>query len=585
MRKFHVPLMLIFLFPTFLKSQSYTPKKTNWQQAGYLGIKPIFTNTVNVLNFGADNSGNSSNNTALTNAIASLSGQPGVIYFPPGNYLFSSNININRDSLIIQGAGSTQTQFMFNLNGSAGNCININGSQNNSDTSSITLSAARDSVWTTVVNSSSFNTGDWVYLTMNDSNLLFSSWAYGSVGQVMKIYSISSNKIYFKSPFRYNYSLNRKPKIKKIIPKNNIGIECLKIIRMDASVSQTSIIAFDRAANCWINGIESDSTNFSHIELNRSTNIEITNSYFHHAHGYGGGGKAYGVTFQFSSGECKAEGNIFEYLRHGVLMQAGANGNVCAYNYFNDPFWVEGFFPSNAAGELVLHGNFVFSNLFEGNICGNIVIDNSHAKNGPYNTFYRNRASLFGIFMNSNPATDTVQFIGNEIPGSFNTLAGNGHFQYANQFQGNLVPSGTGNLSDTSFYLGSGDFPICMNALYPTPSIGIPTNYLSGTNEAFERFKQGVRAQCSCSSISLSKNIEEIDKFIVYPNPTNGIFRICNLNEEKEIQIIDYCGRVFNTLRINKNSIIDINNLNDGVYFIKIEGEIAPVIKIIKTSN
>ena len=584
MKKFHTAILLFLFSPTLFKSQSYNPKKTNWNHAGYSGVKPVFTNTVNILNFGADNTGSTSNNTAFINAVASLSSQPGVIYFPPGNYLFNSSININRDSLIIQGAGSAQTQFIFNLNGGAGNCINISGSQINTDTSSLVTSARRDSNWASVLNPSSFHAGDWVYLTMNDSNLLFSSWAYGSVGQILKMDSVSSNNIFFKSPFRYNYFINRNPRIKKIIPKNTIGIECLKIIRKDASVSQTSIIAFDKAVNCWINGIESDSTNFSHIELNRCSNIEITNCYFHHAHGYGGGGKAYGITFQFSSGECKAEANIFEHLRHGVLMQAGANGNVCGYNYFNDPYWVESFFPSNSAGEMVLHGNFVFSNLFEGNICGNIVIDNSHAKNGPYNTFYRNRASLFGIFMNSNPATDTVQFIGNEIPGSFNTLAGNGHFQYGNQFQGNLVPAGTGNLLDTSLYLSSGNFPLCMNTLYPTPSVGIPTNYLSGTNEAFERFKQGVRAQCFCSSISLSNHEPELEKLIIYPNPSNGFFKVDPLMEDKQIEILDCSGRVCSVLQTHINSPVDLSALSDGVYFIKIKGENLPLIKIIKTA-
>lgn len=552
-----------------LLSQNYNPKKTNWSYAGYSGTKPVFTNTVNVLNFGGDNTGISSNNTAFNNAVASLSGQPGIIFFPPGNYLFTATVNINRDSLVIQGSGSSQTQLIFNLNGSSSHCISSTGAQVNSDTSSLIQTAARDSFSVDILQSATFSPNDWIYLTMNDSNLLFSSWAYGSVGQIMKIDSILNQKIFFKSPFRYNYSISRKPRIKKIIPKNNLGFECFKIIRQDASVAQTSIIALDRAINCWINGVESDSTNFAHIELNRCSNIEITNSYFHHAHSYGGGGKAYGISFQFSSGECKAEGNIFEHLRHGVLMQAGANGNVCGYNYFNDPYWTEGFFPSNSAGEIVLHGNFVFSNLIEGNICGNIVIDNSHAKNGPLNTFYRNRANLYGIFMNNNPATDTVQFIGNEIPGSFNTIAGNGHFLFGNQFQGNITPANTGNISDSTMYLVSGNWPICMNSNYELPAIGIPTNYLSGTNEAFERYKQGVRAQCNCTSISLSTQDQNEKIIQFFPNPANDIIyfdkKICG----KSIEIQDASARLISIKTIDDDGKITINDIAAGIYILK----------------
>jgi hypothetical protein len=57
---------------------------------------------------------------------------------------------------------------------------------------------------------------------------------------------------------------------------------------------------------------------------------------------------------------------------------------------------------------MVLHGNYPFANLFEGNINQNTVIDNSHGKNGPYNTFFRNRSELWGVVMNNSPATDSV---------------------------------------------------------------------------------------------------------------------------------------------------------------------------------
>jgi hypothetical protein len=95
----------------------------------------------------------------------------------------------------------------------------------------------------------------------------------------------------------------------------------------------------------------------------------------------GGGGKGYGIMVQNTSGDCLIENNIFRHLRHSMILQAGSNGNVFGYNYSIDPYWTEVSLPSNAAGDIVLHGNYVYANLFEGNLGQQIVIDDSHGIN------------------------------------------------------------------------------------------------------------------------------------------------------------------------------------------------------------
>ena len=79
--------------------------------------------------------------------------------------------------------------------------------------------------------------------------------------------------------------------------------------------------------------------------------------------------------------------------------QTGVNGNVIAYNYSIEPNRSE--FPAEASADISLHGHYPFSNLFEGNIVQNIQIDLTHGPNGPFNTFFRNRAELYGIVMSS----------------------------------------------------------------------------------------------------------------------------------------------------------------------------------------
>ncbi|MCB0664830.1 MAG: hypothetical protein KDC80_03365, partial [Saprospiraceae bacterium] len=179
--------------------------------------------------------------------------------------------------------------------------------------------------------------------------------------------------------------------------------------------------------------------------------------HFHHAFDYGGGGKAYGVVLHGSASLCLVENNIFNHLRHSILLQSGANGNVISFNYSTDPFWTS--FPNNIAGDIVCHGNYPFLNLFDHNIGQNIVVDNSHGANGPYNTFFRNRAELYGILMSATNSPDQ-NFIGNEITGTGlgqgnYALMGSGHFEYGNSDNGAIVPGGTGDLADMSYFYSS----------------------------------------------------------------------------------------------------------------------------------
>ena len=76
------------------------------------------------------------------------------------------------------------------------------------------------------------------------------------------------------------------------------------------------------------------------------------------------------------------------------------------------------------------------------------------------------------------------------------------------------------------------------------------------------------------SSISLpilhSNNIYDFsnsERFIIYPNPTNSSFTISNFNQIKFIEIYDIMGKKY---EFNQQENINIHNLNNGLYLIKI---------------
>lgn len=539
---------------------------TDWSHAGLRDTVPVSQSVIDFSMSGGIGDGVTPNNSVLQNLLSTASG-PTVIYFPAGNYLFTTAINLP-DGIILRGAGSDQSVLTFNLNGGGSNLITISGTST-SVTSTLSNTAPRGSNIIRVNNTSTFAIGDYVYLNDNDSSIVFSSWAYGSAGQVNRIESISGDTLVLRDALRRNYSLIKNPVVKKILPASFCGLECLKIDRLDATTSQTSAVALTYARDCWVKAVESNNCNFAHVEISWSTDIEISGCYFHHAFAYGGGGQGYGVAIQYASGNCLITNNCFNHLRHSILFQAGANGNVASYNYSTDPYWTS--FPSNSAGDIVMHGNYPYCNLVEGNIAQNIVVDASHGINGPDNLFFRNRAELYGIVMSTNPASDSVMYVGNEVTntaflmGNY-TLNGNGHFQYGNNIRGTLTPANTSLLPEESYYLSSPP-----NWLNSWPGIGTAYPYNTGTIPAKVRFINQTYTDCN-SVITSTENVK-YDAITISPNVFTQHITLFGNAPFYDVSIYDMNGKCVFSTRVCAGVQIDLAHLSSGVYLLTAEGE------------
>lgn len=73
---------------------------------------PVFSVTVNILDFGGKGDGITDNTRALRAAIQQC-GSKGTIYIPSGNYLFKDTIVIRKSGICIRGAGTTATTLFF----------------------------------------------------------------------------------------------------------------------------------------------------------------------------------------------------------------------------------------------------------------------------------------------------------------------------------------------------------------------------------------------------------------------------------------------------------------------------------------
>ena len=497
--KFYKQLIIGFsiTFASYFTHAQIIPEEriTDWSHAGYRGVIPVYDSIKNIIDFGGSGNGLTANDIALQNAIVALNGENGIIYFPVGTFIFNSRI-VLRSGLVLKGEGANNTILQFNLSG-ANDLITIAGT---AATTTIKLSSAafKDQSALVVENESSLQPGDFIQIRQNDELLLNDTWASGSVGQLVQIESISGDSVYLKNRLRMGYSLSDTPKIRKLNVVSGVGIECLKIKRLDATTVglPRSNIYFYCAANCWIKGIESDSSNFAHVQVTNSTNIEITNCYFHGSFSYDTG-NGYGITCEFTTGECLIENNVFKHLRHSMLLQAGANGNVFDYNYSAEPHKSESI-PYDLSGDIVFHGNYPYLNLAEGNIVQNILIDVSHGKNGPGNTLFRNRAESYGIIMSS-VSGDSTNIVGNEITGTgFGKgnyiILGNGNFEFGNNKNNTIIPTGTTPLADRSYLYTS--IPFFWNIPDTWPPLGIAAVLGTGTVPAKKRYLTGTPTYC-----------------------------------------------------------------------------------------
>jgi hypothetical protein len=561
----------------------------DWRIAGAASDFSFPGPVIDVTTMGAVGDGVTDDFAAVSAALNSLGGSSGTLYFPPGEYLIMSTLHLP-DSVTLRGNGSGNTALLFDV-GENAHGIQIAGTVTG-DFTSIMSGYQKGSTQITLADTVHFAFGDVAEILQDGHHHMTSAWAMNTLGQIVVVDSVAGNKLYLRDPLRLDYADSLNPRIRRVQPRQGVSIECLTIRRLDSTGSSTANIWFHYAYNCRIHGVESHLGNFAHVDIRRSSNITVRNSYFHEAHDYGVGGNGYGVCVHSTSGACLVLNNIFQQLRHAMLLQSGANGNVLAYNYSLDPFWIDPVLPPNSAGDIALHGNYPYLNLFEGNIVQNIVIDDSHGKNGHHNTFFRNRAELYGIFMNNNPATDSVNFVGNEVTNTgillgFYFLNGANHFQYGNNVKGDIMPAGTGNLPEVSLLYDHP--PVWWFSGEPMPPIGPPQLLNIHGIPAKTRFASGAHfATCADTPFVIS----------VHPVPVQptGTFQILSCgyrpgDHTLVLQIRNQCEparflfEVYNLTGALTSEHVQMLDRGDHTVTIRVNPGRQPSVRLISVSN
>ena len=556
---------ILFSFPYFSQVSFPYDRFSQWQHSGLLQSFDTNYEVIHLEDYNVDPNGILDCSSILQGLLNQY--DHAIFEFPEGTFRLNQPIELHSHQVIV-GKGPDLTHFLADLNG-LGHVFSINGGLGQL-TFEIDSAIQKNQAFI-VCPQHNLNIGEWIYLQNDDTSLVYSTWAIGTTGQVLKIQQINGDSIWLDEPIRRDYS--GACWLRKITPAREIGFRCFSVERQDDTApSQTSTFRFYATVDALIESIYSRNCTFAHVDISCSSRITVRKNFFTEGFSYGGGGRGYGVVLQQSTGTCLIEDNIFKHLRHSILLQSGANGNVCALNYSLDPFWQESLLTNNSAGEIVLHGNFPYSNLFEQNCIGNIVIDNSHGSNGPDNLFYRNRANLYGIFF-SDQSSPNQLFIGNHVTNltfPYNlvnwTISGSGHYLFANNNKGTIVPAATQLISDTSFaYIEKPEFVNTDVWLHigDQPAINYPI-------PAENRWLNQAIFSTSCGQSDLS--IEEDSIVIEYfPNPVENKLKVwCSTSYFGPVKLVDAYGRYFNIEQmVGQDLNIQVENLPCGVYFLE----------------
>ncbi len=547
-------------------------RRTAWEFAGPPASPAGPSVVLNLSDMGGVADGVTPNDAAMIEAFEMAQGESALIQLPPGVLVFHSPLDMP-DGIVLRGAGADSTTLRFTIVPAA-HCIRIAGEEL-PQSFPLVADAPRGSSHLSLASTEGLSVGDVVRLYRNDSSLIVSWWAMGAAGQIAHITAVQGDGIDIAAPLRADFTTAGAAHLRLLRPARGCGLECLRIERTTAPDGQFSNIWMYAADGCWVRGVESFNCGFAHVELYTSTNCEVSGSWLHHAFSYGGGGEGYGVLAYLTAGENLVVDNVFEHLRHAMIVQAGANGNVFAYNYSLDPNWVEGFFPANSAGDIVLHGDYPFLNLFEGNIVQNMVVDDSHGINGPFNTLFRNRADLWGFVMNNGPATDSLNIVGNEVtadaPMGLWLVNGAGHLLHGDLVQGEVTPAGTGTLEEASCFLE--DEPAFLVSVGGWPQTG-PEHQAPGTLPAVIRRTSGMDiAPCGSPAIGMLEQAMVAPK--VYPNPADDYLLVEGTEASPgllRVRITDALGatRSNYTVSVSHTVRMSLGDLSPGPYLLEL---------------
>ncbi|MBN2191660.1 MAG: hypothetical protein JW751_02495 [Polyangiaceae bacterium] len=359
------------------------------------GIPEITAPVASVLDHGAVADGVTDDLAAFQAALAALP-DGGVLWVPAGDYFLNGTLEIGTDGVVLRGEGADRSRLLLGDATTASISVLTYG---RGEWQALTEGVARGATGVTVPDGSAFTVGAWAELQQaNDAALMYTDpewevdWALDCRGQLLEVTAIDGDRVSFRRPIYLDYSLAYAPQIRPQRLVKHVGIERLYLERI-TNDSDVSTVQWKNAAYVWMREVESSWTRKAHLGIETVLGCQIENSTLHHAWDHGGGGHGYGASLGFHTTDCLVENNLFFSLRHAMIIQSGASGNVFGYNHSDEVVQSEGSVPNEGwlPPDISVHGHWSNNNLFESNTVEQVGIADYWGPTGPHVAYLRNR--------------------------------------------------------------------------------------------------------------------------------------------------------------------------------------------------
>jgi hypothetical protein len=387
-----------------------TDRRVTWDP-GHRGPIPTVAVKANVKTLGAKADGTTDDAAVFQQAIDSVAlAAPGAVLVPAGTYLLESTLEL-KTGVVLRGEGSDKTHLVVDVpSASYEGGVGAKGGYG-AGPFAITAGSTAGSKTLTLSGASGLKAGQvvWIY-SENDAAVMYTdpewnqSWAENAVGQILEIKSVSGQQVTLDAPLRLTHPQARKPELRVLDVVRDVGVEDLHIKRLDQA--EDYLVRFERTVNGWLRSCHLEWCTRGHVQLSLARHITIEGNEMHHAYDYGGGGHGYGVQVSSAVSDCLVENNTFYVLRHSLLIQLGANGNVFANNFSRD----------RKLTDISIHGHYSYMNLFEGNQVEEAVYADYWGPIGPLTTLYRNRVTKAAIKILDH--SDKENVVGNTVVSS-----------------------------------------------------------------------------------------------------------------------------------------------------------------------
>jgi len=359
------------------------------------GIPEVTSPVVNVRDYGAVADGKSDDLHAFQTALAALP-NGGVLLVPAGDYYLGGTLTLETSGVVLRGEGANRTRLLLGPAVTASISVVTYG---RGDWQSLAAPPTRGSTTLVVPDGSKFTVGNWAEIqAANDATLMYTDpawnvdWAANARGQLFEVTAVTGNELTLRHPIYLDYAAADAPQARPQRFVQHVGIERLYLERV-SNDSDVSTVQFKNAAYVWLREVESNQTRRAHVATESVIGCQFENNYLHHSYDYGGSGHGYGVQLGLHTSDCLVENNVFYDLRHSMLIQLGASGNVFGYNHSDATTQTEGSVPNEGwlPPDISVHGHFANNDLFESNTVQQVGIADYWGPTGPRLTLLRNR--------------------------------------------------------------------------------------------------------------------------------------------------------------------------------------------------